>query len=458
MSLDFRERAPLKAHAKMFLDEKGEVIPNKSLMGIHAVGVPGMVRGLYQFHQRYGKLPWKKVLAPAIELARGGFVIYPELARAIDMSKETLKKNEAAATIFLTQDKILKQVDLAKSIELIANLGERGFYQGEIAKSIISTSEKYGGLITQKDLDHYKVIERRPVTKNIFGYDIYSMAPPSSGGVHVLQILKMMENESKVQELNDPLGANEIHALGKSMRKAFFDRARYLGDPDFSHVPVKGMLEDRYLKKLSLSESDTTASALDFESSQTTHLSLMEKSGAMIATTQTINGYFGSNMVAPGTGIVLNNEMDDFAAKVGASNLFGAMGGEKNLVEANKTPLSSMSPTLVLHKGKGQMALGTPSGTRILTCVAQTLLNRYFYGLPLYESVGLLRFHQQRWPDELRVEKEGVLNPDVIKKLESMGNKIIYKDPACRIEAVEKNALGLLGVADARGEGMVSGL
>jgi gamma-glutamyltranspeptidase/glutathione hydrolase len=220
------------------------------------------------------------------------------------------------------------------------------------------------------------------------------------------------------------------------------------------------MIDDKYLKKavteVNVSD-DKNVSALDFESSQTTHFSLMDDSGAMIATTQTINGYFGSGLVAPGTGIVLNNEMDDFAAKVGATNLFGAMGGEKNLVAPKKTPLSSMSPTIVLKKGRGVMALGTPSGTRILTCVAQTLLNRLFYKLPLAESVNLLRFHQQRWPDELRVEKEGILKPEVISKLGELGNIVVYKDLGCRVEAVEKNGIHLLGVADLRGQGAVQG-
>jgi gamma-glutamyltranspeptidase/glutathione hydrolase len=460
VSFDFRERAPLKSHKNIYLDQKGEVIPNKSLEGIYSVAVPGLVKGLYQFHKRYGKLPWRDLVAPSIRLAQEGFEVYPELSTAIEKTKDLLKKDPAASEIFLSGEKILKQFDLAKSLEQIAKGGERAFYQGEIAKSILATSAEHQGPLGQDDFSKYRVIDRKPVMKKIFNHEIYSMAPPSSGGVHVLQILKMMELHSKKQKLIDPLGANEINALSQSMRRAFFDRARYLGDPDFSHVPIAGMLADKYLEK-TVDENnlndDKNVTALDFESSQTTHFSLADDSGAMIATTQTINGYFGSGLVAKGTGIVLNNEMDDFAAKVGATNLFGAMGGEKNLVAAKKTPLSSMSPTIVLKNGKGVLALGTPSGTRILTCVAQTLLNRLFYGLPLSESVNLLRFHQQRWPDELRVEKEGVLKIAVLSKLNELGNKIVFKDLGCRVEAVEKNDSNLLGVADLRGQGAVEG-
>jgi gamma-glutamyltranspeptidase/glutathione hydrolase len=460
VSFDFRERAPLKSHKDIYLDEKGEVIPNKSLEGIYSVGVPGLVKGLYQFHKRYGKLAWKKVIAPSIVLAKEGFEIYPELTNAIEKTKDLLKKDPAASEIFLNGEKNLKQLDLAKSLEQIAKGGERAFYQGEISKSILATNTEHHGLLTRDDFLQYRVINRRPVMKKIFDHEIYSMAPPSSGGVHVLQILKLMELQSKKQKLINPFGANEINALSLSMRRAFFDRARYLGDPDFSHVPVKVMLSDKYLENAVLENNlneDKNVSALDFESSQTTHFSLADSSGAMIASTQTINGYFGSGLVAKGTGIVLNNEMDDFAAKVGATNLFGAMGGEKNLVAPKKTPLSSMSPTIVLKNGKAMLALGTPSGTRILTCVAQTLLNRLFYDLPLGESVNMLRFHHQRWPDELRVEKEGVLKTEVLNKLSELGNKVVFKDLGCRIEAVEKMGSSLLGVADSRGQGAVEG-
>jgi len=471
IALDFREIAPSTAHEKMYQDEKGEIILDKSLTGAYAVAIPGLVAGILQFHRRYGKLPLTDVLAPAIHMAKNGIKIYPELAEAIVEEADRLKKFPASQSLFFHQDgtplkvgDILKQPDLAKTLEAIQQKGVAGFYGGRVATAIVETMRKYGNKVTKADLQKYLVKERKPVAMSLQDYQVYSMAPPSSGGTHIAQILGVSQKGLRASK--GPMHDQNVHLTASAMQMAFYDRARYMGDPDYVKVPVAQLIGPNYVNFLEQqflperarkagefqSWPEVEKMATKPESSETTHFSILTSDGEAVASTQTINGHFGSAITVPGTGIVLNNEMDDFAAKVGASNLFGAIGGTNNLPVAGKRPLSSMSPTLVFGKEGPIMAVGTPSGTRILTCVAQTLLNRYIYGLDLFNSLSTVRFHQQWQPDKLFVEHPG-FPPETTARLQKLGYDVELKDLGCRIQAVENSDGTLIAVTDPRGEG-----
>ncbi|MBT7670386.1 MAG: gamma-glutamyltransferase [Bdellovibrionales bacterium] len=469
VAVDFRESAPLASFQKMYQDKSGKVLKRKSIDGPLAAGVPGLVAGLLEIHQRWGKLPIKKAMAPAIKLAREGFVVYPHLAKAIAKRQDVLKKYIGSKIIFLHPDNTpltagdtLVQRDLAKTLERISVEGKSAFYQGGIGNMIVAHQTKSGGLITQKDLSQYQVKYRQPVKGTYKGYKIYSMSPPSSGGVHIIQMLNMTER----LQLDTPLSANTIHLVSSIMQMAYADRAKYLGDSDFQRVPVKGLISKQYAidrlrylgRKVHRSSAEVDyGNPLRYESDETTHLTVMDKKGYVVTSTQTVNGYMGSGVVVPGTGILLNNEMDDFAAKLGESNMFGAIGGENNLVEPGKRPLSSMSPTIVTDKNdKVIMALGTPSGTRIINCVFQTILNYLEFKLPLYDSVALVRYHHQWKPDYLRVGAP-YLPPLVEQALKQRGHTVKHKNLGCRVNAITREDEMLHGVSDPRGEGLSIG-
>jgi gamma-glutamyltranspeptidase / glutathione hydrolase len=307
--------------------------------------------------------------------------------------------------------------------------------------------------------------ERIPVTGSYKGVRVFSMPPPSSGGIHVIQILKMLESHH-LKSLG-PQTTKAIHLTAQSMQRAFLDRALYLGDPDFHDVPTAKLLDEKYLEELSnaigkpLAIKANNLSPIPFEnpkeSSQTIHFSLADQEGNLVASTQTINGWFGSGVIAKGTGIILNNEMDDFAQKVGAQNLFGAVGGENNLVIPKKRPLSSMSPTIILKGNEPLMALGSPSGTRIISCVAQTILNVLEFEMPLYEAVAATRIHQQWQPDELKIEFP-FLDNSVEQELEKLGHKVVHEKLGCSIQAIKREKNAWIGVSDPRGEGRAMGL
>ena len=471
-AVDFREKAPLKAHSKMYLRENGEEIKRSSIVGADAVGVPGLVAGVLEIHQKYGKLSLGQVLSPAIELAEKGFRVYPELAFALNYKKEDLAKFPSSVKIFfkngapLKEGDLLIQADLAKTLRLIVTKGRDGFYQGHVPTSIISASQSLGrSFIQQSDFDKYNVKYRNPVEGEFRGNKIYSMSPPSSGGIHVVQILNILSNI----DLRS-LGASSsksIHYVSSAMQAAFADRAEYLGDADFAKVPAKGLVSKEYAEKIFTEISPMKAkrkserghgNPFAFEKDQTTHFSIMDIEGNVISSTQTINGYFGSSLVAPGTGVVLNNEMDDFATKVGASNLFGAVGGKNNLIEPEKRPLSSMSPSIIFDTNSiPKLVVGTPSGTRILTCVMQTILNYIEFEMPLYDAVAALRYHHQWSPDYIRVE-ENDFDEVTRSELLGLGYDIEKKNLGCRIQAVAREGKTLIGVSDPRGEGMSSGL
>jgi gamma-glutamyltranspeptidase / glutathione hydrolase len=477
---DFREVAPLKAHPKMYLDERGEEVPRMSIDGIHAAGVPGLVAGLIEIHEKYGHLPLPTVLQPAIDLAEQGFPIYEELARALRRRGNVLHQYEASQKIFfknpetiLKEGDLLVQKDLAQTLRLIARHGKDGFYKGPVARAILEESRRRGGLMTQKDFDSYEVKKRAPVRGSYKGYEIFSMSPPSSGGIHVLQILNILEgHELRAYGPHHPVS---IHLLASSMQQAFADRSVHLGDADFVSVPVEELISKDYAElirakiplqyarrqgevhPLNVEEFHQRGRELHGEETpETIHFSIADGKGNVVSTTQTINGYFGSALVVPGTGIILNNEMNDFATKPGAKNIFGAIGSEKNQVEPKKRPLSSMSPTIVTMAGKPILALGSPAGTRILTCVAQTMINYLEHALPLYESVAAVRVHHQWYPDEIRVEERGLPDQTVVA-LKRMGHELNFQDFGCRVQAVAFEGDDLVGVSDPRGEGAAVG-
>ena len=468
-AFDFREVAPVLSKPNMFLSKDGSPQPLLSIDGPLAIATPGLVAGLFEIHQKWGKLPWSETLAPAIKLARFGFPIYPHLHLAINDRKHVLASDSDAKRIFLKEGgdipalgELMIQEDLARTLEIIANQGKNGFYKGPVAKSIVATVRSKRGILSEKDLRDYKVKERIPVSSIYKGLKIFSMPPPSSGGIHVIQILKMLEKYNLKKMGPQSVGA--IHLTAQSMQRAFLDRATYLGDPDFSEVPINKLLDPSYLNQLSQQiNTEKAIKAVDLklvplpkESTETTHFSIADSEGNLVASTQTINGWFGSGVVAKGTGIILNNEMDDFAQKVGALNLFSAVGGEKNLIAPKKRPLSSMSPTILLKGDAPYMALGSPSGTRIITCVAQTILNAVEFEMPLFESVAATRIHQQWQPDKLKIESP-FLSPKVESELKIKGHDIVHEKLGCSIQAIQKTENGWIGVSDPRGEGLAIG-
>jgi gamma-glutamyltranspeptidase / glutathione hydrolase len=466
LAIDFREKAPEQAHSKMYLNKQGKVIKNKSLNGIFAVGTPGLVAGVIAAHQKFGKLPLSVVIAPAISLASKGFKVYPELDKALKAKDKVLRKFPSTKKIFFKGNKVLKlgdllvQKDLSKTLNAISKFGADGFYKGWVAKKIIKTNKYYGGLMTAADLVKYNVKYRKTIKGKYKDNVIYSMAPPSSGGVHIVQILNIVENDN-LGKLG-PHHSKAIHLVSSAMQQAFADRARYLGDSDFVDVPIDKLISKKYAKSIRDSiqqdakKLKSVKAGVFKEHDETTHFSVADNKGNVVVSTQTINGWFGSGLVAEGTGIVLNNEMDDFATKVGASNLFGAVGGANNLVAPMKRPLSSMSPTIVLRNNKPILALGTPSGTRILTCVTSVVLNYLEHKLSLYDSVAAVRFHHQWSPDEIRVDEPG-FSADLIKKLENKGHKINMKNLGCKVQAISYENGFLHGVSDPRGQGMSYG-
>lgn len=469
-AFDFREIAPLAATSKMYLNKKGEAQPLLSQEGALAVANPGLVKGLFDIHQRFGKLPWKETIGPAIKIAREGFPLYEQLQEAIDNRKNLLLHDPDARKIFFTKEgkvpllgTLIYQEDLAKTLETIALKGSDGFYRGRVADAIIKTIRRKRGILSHKDLQTYQMVERVPVTSIYKGLKIYSMPPPSSGGIHVIQILKMLEPYN-LQQMG-PQSTKAVHLTAHAMQRAFLDRASYLGDPDFHPVPSKELLDEGYLKKISelinsheaIKASELKPVALPYESDDTTHFTIADREGNMVASTQTINGWFGAGVMARGTGIILNNEMDDFAQKIGVQNLFGAVGGQNNLVAPRKRPLSSMSPTIITKNDEPFMALGSPSGTRIITCVAQTILNAVEFEMPLYEAVAATRIHHQWQPDVLKVEAP-FLSKEVEEELKERGHNLVHDRLGCSIQAIKKDKHGWHGVSDPRGTGLALGI
>ncbi|MBC7396770.1 MAG: gamma-glutamyltransferase, partial [Bdellovibrionales bacterium] len=449
---------------------KGDVNPDQSVSGSLSVAVPGMIRGLAYLHKRWAKKPWSTLVLPAQKLASLGYPVYSNLEFAINDSKMDLVKFSESKNTFLHTDgsalkigEVLVQKNLSSTLQRLAKNPE-DFYQGKIAQDIVASVNAHGGILTLQDLKEYQVKERVALEANWHGLQIVSMPPPSSGGIHVIQILKLLENDPLEQY--GFLSAQSIHLEASAMQAAFADRARYLGDPDFVKVPVKSLISDAYLKnrRASFSEEKARAAASVLagevppdDENNTSHLTIMDQAGNVVVSTQTINGYFGSALVAEGTGIVLNDEMDDFAAKPNVANLFGATATTNaNQVEPRKTPLSSMSPTLVLKNGKPVLALGAPGGTRIITSVAQTILNYFVFHQDLYHSIAAPRIHQQWQPDVLTIENQE-FSRGVLNELKNRGWLLKRAGAQSNVMAIAAENGTLTGVADPRDIGTSQG-
>lgn len=477
-ALDFRERAPLRATRNMYLDQ-GKVRQNASMNGYLAVAVPGTVAGLYEVHHQYGKLSWQRVIAPAIRLAQGGFVVSSIASwRSIQQyepRKQAILDNPAARQIFTRNGALyapgerLVQRDLAQSLQAIAQ-DPQTFYTGKIARAIATDMEKNGGLITLKDLKSYKPIWRTPLCGSFRSYRICSMPPPSSGGVHLLQMLNIIGNtDLKSMGWHNP---DTLHLLVEAMRIAYADRSRYLGDPDFVNVPVAELISRTYAAKrrqeirmdratpsseVKPVEREIRQRLSKSESADTSQITVIDEKRNAVSLTFTINYGFGSGVVVPGTGILLNDEMDDFAAAPGIPNVFGLLGGEANAIAPRKTPLSSMTPTIVTENGRLRMATGSPGGSTIITTVLQVILNVLEYDMDAGAAVSAPRIHHQWLPDQLRVEPFG-LDVATLRELRRRGHKISEQSPWGNANAIVVTPNNQLqGAADPRGEGSPRG-
>lgn len=475
-ALDFRERAPLKATRNMYLDATGKVRPNVSVDGHLSVAVPGTVAGLYEIHRKYGKLPWQEVIAPAIKLADEGFIISDRFVSRVEQRKDALLKNPAARQVFTRNGAMfqggdrLVQKDLAKTLQAIAR-DPQNFYTGNIARAIADDMAKNGGIITLEDLKSYKTTWREPVCGNFRKAKICSMPPPSSGGVHLLQILNIIGNtDLKSKGWHHP---DTLHLMIEAMRIAYADRAVYLGDPDFVKVPVNALVSPAYAAnrrqeinmQRARQSSEVKAGAREIiqrfanskESQDTTHLTVVDEQRNTVSLTFTVNYGFGSGVVVPGTGILLNDEMDDFAAAPGVPNVFGLVGGEANAIAPAKIPLSSMTPVIVTENGKLRMAAGSPGGSTIITTVLQVILNVLEYGMDASSAVSAPRLHHQWLPDQSRMDKFG-FDAATIEELRRRGHKIEETNPWGNANAIVVTPDGFLeGAADARGEGSPNG-
>lgn len=461
VALDFREVAPSRATRDMYLDAQGKVIDGKSLYTHYAVGVPGTVAGMEHALKKWGTLPLSKVVAPAVALADKGFPVSETLAKILQQEQKNMGRWPATQAIFwkngqpLRQGDTLVQKDLAQSLRLIGEQGAKAFYEGAIAQKITAEMAPHAGAITLADLKNYKVVEREPVRGSYRGYQIVTMPPPSSGGAHLIQILNMMERWPMNQWGAN--SANSVHHMAESMKLAYADRSEYLGDPDFVKVPLKGLTSKRYADQLAAGINPTQArTAKDikpgrpqpYESDQTTHFSVVDKAGNAVAVTYTLNTNFGSGIVAKGTGILLNNEMDDFSAKPGVANAYGLVGGDANAVAAGKRPLSSMTPTIVLKDGKPWLVTGSPGGARIITTVLQQVVNAIDFGMNPAEAAATPRFHHQWTPDELRIEK-GFSN-DTLALLRQWGHNVALKPSMGRTQTIQVRDGMLYGASDPR--------
>jgi gamma-glutamyltranspeptidase / glutathione hydrolase len=445
--LDYREKAPAAATRDMYLDAQGNVIPGASEIGYKSIGVPGSVAGMVYAEQKYGKLTLKQVMAPAIKLARDGYAL--TWGEAKDFHDSGLTQFPESRRVFQRNGDFYKpgdtfrQPDLARTLERIAEHPD-DFYHGSLARELAAAMQKGGGLITTEDLASYEVKEREPVRGTYRGYDVISAPPPSSGGTVLIESLNILEgyNLAKMQSLS----SESVHLTVEAFRRAFFDRAEFMGDPDFSKIPVAQLIDKKYATAWRDTINDAHASvskdlkrpavftqleqyaaahppaAEPYESNHTTHYSIVDADGNAVAVTTTINDWFGSRVTADGLGFLLNDEMDDFSAKPGAPNADGLIQGAANAIGPGKRPLSSMTPTIVVHDGKTVMVLGSPGSSKIITTVANVLMGVVDYGMNIQEAVNAPRFHNQWLPDELLVEKW--FSPDTLRALRAVGHHI----------------------------------
>lgn len=468
VAIDYREMAPLAAHADMFLDANGQVDEAKARFSLLSAGVPGTVAGLLYAHQKYGKLPLKEVMQPAILMAENGIQVSDAMAEALEARAEHLARSVASKAVFfhngrpLIAGELLVQSDLAWSLKRILQTQGNAFYQGEIAAKIVAAMQQHQGMITLQDLQNYQVIERAPVTGRYRDYQIVSMPPPSSGGIHLIQMLNMLE----AYPLSEwgANSANSIHVMVAAMKRAYADRSEYLGDPSFVEIPTTQLLSKAYAAKLreSFNLKQITASAeikpqpqLLYESDQTTHFSVADAQGNLVSNTYTLNFSFGSGHMVAGTGILMNNEMDDFVAKVGVANAYGLLGNAANQIQPRKRPLSSMTPTFVFDKARRPVLItGSPGGSRIITTVLQQIVNYIDHQMNLAETVMAPRIHHQWYPDVLYHETG--LSMDTQTLLQQKGHMMQLTQSMGSVQAIARSGENWHGFADLRRPGALA--
>ena len=470
VTLDFRETAPISATKDMFLDGQGNPIEDKSLIGALAMGVPGTVRGLFYAQKKYGNISWNEVLQPAIELARNGFAVRKYLLKSLEVKEENLRKFTETRKIFFPNGELPKegetffQPELANALEEISLHGDSVFYEGKIADRIVATVQKYGGILSKKDFINYKVIPREPVVINYRGYTIYSMPPPSSGGLVLKGIFNTLQQVDLTNKY-DHLSADYIAFITEIEKHWYANRNLYLGDPDFVKIPIEifSSLEKAkdILNTVSIYHPFPSNKMSEFnqiikEKDETTHISILDADGNAVAMTYTLNGSFGSSLVADGTGILLNNEMDDFTVKPGSPNLYGLVQGKANAIEPGKRMLSSMTPTIVEKDGGVVGILGTPGGSQIITSVLQILLDKIDYEMSLDNAMNAGRFHHQWLPDSIYYERSK-FSKSTLSELTARGFNLKGVNEIGDIQAIWKYNSKWSGCSDYNGNGIAVG-
>lgn len=462
-AIDYREKAPAAAYETMFQDKHGNVVQDRSRYTHLASGVPGTVAGMAMALEKYGTISLEESLAPAIRLAREGFTVPHRFTRGLEEAKERLQRSAATKATFYKEDgsayqpgERFLQPELADTLQRIADQGAKGFYEGKTAELIVSEMERNGGLITMEDLARYQPVIREPVQGSYRGYDIFSMSPPSSGGTHIVQILNILEGFPIAESGHN--SAQTIHLMAEAMKLAYADRAEYLGDTDFVDVPLAGLTDKGYAtelrqgidpKKARPAKDIKAGKPENYESTETTHFSIVDRWGNAVSNTYTINFSYGSGITVTGAGFLLNNEMDDFSAKPGVANAYGLLGGEANKVEPNKRMLSSMSPTIVRKDGRNRLVTGSPGGSRIITTTLQALMNVIDHGMNVQSAIAAPRIHHQWLPDEIRIESG--ISPDTIRLLEKKGHTVVTQPAMGAIQSIYIDGAGqLYGGADPR--------
>jgi len=471
-ALDYREKAPLASSKDMYLDASGNVIPEKSFVGIFSVGVPGTVAGMDEMHRKFGSLPWKVLIQPAVDLARNGHLLTFREANGLNANKsDFIKENKDHSylinpnNIDWRKDDLLIQEDLAKTLERILTHKSKGFYQGKTAELIINEMRRHHGIITQKDLGSYQAVWRKPIVQSYKNLQIIGMPPPSSGGIALAQLMGMVEK----YPLSTWGAASDstVQLMIEAERRVFADRAKWLGDPDFVQVPIKSLVDSAYIQNR-ISSMDfvkaTPSSAISagqfagYESPETTHYSIVDAAGNAVSITTTLNNSYGSKVFVGGAGFLLNDEMDDFSAKAGAPNLYGLVGSKANEIQPNKRMLSSMTPTIITENGQLKMVVGTPGGSTIITSVFQVVLNALEFGMNMQQAVEYPRFHQQWKPEHTRIEPNR-LSLTQMERLKKKGYEFTNSASIGLVEAILVLPSGhLQGGADSRGDDTALGL
>ena len=467
IAIDYREIAPAALKPDAFLDESGRFVPERSQSSGLGVGVPGTVAGLIMAHANYGSGAFSlaDLIAPAEALAREGFEVDGDLADSLPQVAGRLGKHESSRKIFFNEDGRIKthgdrltQSDLADTLRMIGRHGTEGFYQGLVAERIVAAVRAVGGVMSLDDLKSYAAVTRSPLKGSFRGRDIHAMPPPSSGGVHILQLLNLLEPFSLASLGHN--SARSIHLMAEAMKLAYADRAEFLGDPDFHRNPVAGLTSKKYAESLRRtidplkarpSRDISFGDAAAHESDQTTHFSVIDRHGNAVANTYTLNFSYGLGKVVADAGFLLNNELDDFAARDNAPNAYGVLGGAANAPAPRKRPLSSMSPTIVTKDGEVELVTGSPGGSRIITIVLQTILNVIEHDMNVAEAAAAPRIHHQLFPEELRIER-GV-SVDTIALLEQMGHKVRVQSTIGSVQSIQRKSGWLMGASDPRQRG-----